>query len=181
MASLRGGDTFDGSRDRRDVLGARAATAADEVEQALARERAEHARHVLRRVVVAAELVGQAGVRIARDRDAGDARELGDVRAHVVGAERAVDADREQLGVADRVEERLDGLARQRAARLVGDRHRGDHRYASHALREQLGDREQRGLAVERVDVRLGQQQIDAAVDQRARLFGVRIGELGGT
>ena len=53
-----------------------------------------------------------------------DARELGDVRPHVVGAERAVDADREQVGVADRVVERLDGLARQRAARLVGNRHR---------------------------------------------------------
>ena len=61
-------DAVDGLRDRGDVLGPRAAAAADEVQHALAREAAEHLRHVLGRVVVAAELVRQAGVRIARDR-----------------------------------------------------------------------------------------------------------------
>jgi hypothetical protein len=44
-------------RDGRDVLGSGAAATADEVEHALARECAEHLRHVLRRVVVLAELV----------------------------------------------------------------------------------------------------------------------------
>ena len=61
---------------------------------------------------------------------------------------------------------------------LIRNRHRRDHRHAPHALREQLLEREQRRLAVERVDVRLGQQQIDAAFDQAARLLGERVDEL---
>jgi hypothetical protein len=163
---------------RPDVLGARPAAPADQVQHALAREVAQELRHVLGGVVVAAELVGQAGVGVAGDRHAGDPRELGDVRPHVVGAERAVDADREQICVRHRVVERLDGLARQRAAGPVRDRDRRDHRHLAHAVLEQLGDRVERGLAVERVDVGLGDQEVDAALDQRARLLGVAVGEL---
>ena len=63
----------------------------------------------------------------------------------------------------------------------IGDRDRRDHRHAAHALREQLLERVQRRLAVERVDVGLGQEQIDAAFDQRARLLAERGDELRGT
>ena len=45
-------------------------------------------------------------------RHGASARELGDVRPHLLRAERAVDADDERLGVLDRDPERLDRLAR---------------------------------------------------------------------
>ncbi|OIQ72029.1 hypothetical protein GALL_463520 [mine drainage metagenome] len=67
-------------------------------------------------LVVLAEGVWQAGVRIGADQGVGDPRELGDVRAHQLGPQRAVQADRERLGVLDRVPEGLDRLARQGAA-----------------------------------------------------------------
>ena len=73
------------------------------------------------RLVVFAEGVGQAGVGIGGDQGVGDARQLGDVRAHQLGAQGAVEPDGERLGVLDRVPERLDRLARQGAARAVGD------------------------------------------------------------
>ncbi len=169
---------LDRGTDRRDVLGARAAATADQVEQALACEVTEDLRHVLGRVVVAAELVGKTGVGIAGGTHARDPRELCDVRAHVLGAERAVDRHREQVRVRDRVEERLDRLTAERAAGPVGDRHRDDHRDAAHALGEQLLERVQRGLAVEGVDVGLGNQKIHPALDQCAGLLRERIDQL---
>ena len=67
-------------RSRAMCAGRRAAAAADEVQQAGFGELAQHARHVLRRFVVAAEGVGQAGVRMRADVDVGDLREDVDVR-----------------------------------------------------------------------------------------------------
>ena len=56
----------------------------------------------------------------------GQARQLGEVRPHVARAERAVDADAPRPRVLDRDVERVERLARQRAAAAVGDRDR-DH------------------------------------------------------
>ncbi len=141
--------------------------------QAVLGEAREHPRHRRRGVVVGAELVGQAGVRVAHDPARVQPRQLGDVGPHLLGAERAVDADREQVVVGDRGVDRLDVLARQRAARAIRDRHRRDHGHPPGAAVEQLGDRVQRRLHVERVDVGLGQQQVDAALEQRLGLRAV--------
>ena len=69
--------------DGADVLGRRAAAAADDVDQAGRGELAEQRRHGVRALVVAAEFVRQAGIGIGADQRVGDARELGDVRAHL--------------------------------------------------------------------------------------------------
>ena len=79
-------------------------------------------------------------------------REIGEVRTHVAGAERAVDADAERLGVADGNVERLERLPRQRAAALVGDRERDHQRQADLLLEEDVLDRHQRRLRVQRVE-----------------------------
>ena len=63
-----------------DVVGRRAAAAADDVDQPLARKGLDLPRHELRALVVAAEFVGQAGVGIGHDEGVGDVAELGDVR-----------------------------------------------------------------------------------------------------
>ena len=95
------------------------------------------------------------------------------MRAHLFGAERAIEPGRERRSVPHRVPERFRRLSRQGAARAVGDR-AGDHdRHADAALLAQLGDRIERRLGVERVEDRLDQQQLDAAVEQPARLFGI--------
>ena len=95
--------------------------------------------------------------------------QLGDVRAHLGGAERAVDADDQRLGVLDRAPERLDGLPGQRAAGQVDDRHRDPQRQ----VRGDLAGGGDRGLRVQRVEDRLDQQQVDAALGQRRDLLGV--------
>ena len=108
----------------------------------------------------------------------GDGGDLGDVGPHQLGAERAVEADRERLQVPHRVPERFRRLARQRAARAVGDG-AGDHQRQLDAhLVEHLEHREAGGLGVERVEDRLDQQHVGAALDQAARLLGVGLAQL---
>jgi hypothetical protein len=128
-------DAIHGSSDGRDVLGTGAAAAADQVEPAVPCELAQHRGHVLRRVIVLAELVRQPGVRVAGGEVRRQARQLLYVGAHVAGTERAVDADREQIGVLDRDLEGLEGLPRQGAPAAIRDRHRADDRHPPRAPR----------------------------------------------
>ncbi len=86
-----------------DVVRRGAAAAADHVDQAGLRELADQPRHVVGGLVVLAELVGQAGVRIGADQRVGDAADVGDMGAQVFGAERAIEADGERACVLHRV------------------------------------------------------------------------------
>ncbi len=95
-------------RDGPDVVGGRAAAAADDVHQPRVSELAQEAARVLGLLVVAAEGVRQAGVRVAGDVRRRDPGKLGDVRPHLLRAQRAVDADDERLGVLDGGPEGLD-------------------------------------------------------------------------
>ena len=96
-----------GAGDGADVLRRRAAAAADDVDQAGRGEFVDQRRHDLGPLVVTAEFVGQSGIGIGADQGVGDAGEFGDVRAHFLGAERAVEADRQRRGVRDRIPERF--------------------------------------------------------------------------
>ncbi len=93
-------------------------------------------------------------------------------------AERAVQAERERLRVAQRIPERLDRLAGQDAAGRVGDGARDHDRQSLAGVVEQLVEREERGLRVQRVEDRLDEEQVDAAVEQRLRLLVIRIAQL---
>ena len=169
---------FDRVRDRADVLGRGAAAAADDVDEAGVRELAEQAGHVFRALVVAAELVGQAGIGIGADERVGEARDLGDMRAHLLRAERAVQPDRERRGVAHRIPERLRRLAGEQPAGAIGDRAGDHHRHVDAACLRDLRDRVDRRLGVERVEDRLDQQQIGAAVEQSVDLLGIGLAQL---
>ena len=72
----------DGLGDGADVVGRRAAAAADDVDECRRGEFADLRRHRLRALVVLAESVGQAGVRIGADERVGDAGDLGEMLAH---------------------------------------------------------------------------------------------------
>ncbi len=110
---------------------------------------------MLGRVVILTELVRQARVRVHADPSLGYFRQLFYIRAQIIGAERAVEPDRERPDMADRVVECLERLARQRAPGRIGDRP-GDHDGDCRAARlEQRLERVDSGLGVERVEDRL--------------------------
>ena len=156
-----------------DVLGGGAAAAADQVQPAPGREIAEQSRHLFGGLVVFAEGIGEAGVGVAAHPDRSEAGELLDVRAHLGGAQRAVDPDGKRVRVRDRVPEGLDGLARERAAAAVGDRDRNNDRNAPAALLETIFNGRERRLGVQGVEDRLHQQEVDPAFQEAAHLISV--------
>src|SRR6185312_7208672 len=111
--------TADRLRDRARVLRRRAAARAGDVEVTVERELAQERRGHVGRLVVAAERVREAGVRMARQKARRDRGKVSDVRPHLLRAQRAVDADDQRVGVLDRRPERVDRLAGEHAAREV--------------------------------------------------------------
>ena len=83
----------DGFGHRPDVLRRRPAAAADDVQPSGFGPFADLGRHHLRRLVVLAKLVGQAGVRVGADGNVGNAGEFLHVLPELLRAERAVQAD----------------------------------------------------------------------------------------
>ena len=106
----------------------------------------DHLGHRLGRVVIAAEFVGQAGIGMRADQRVGDAGQFGDIGAQLLGAQRAIEADGEGVGVAHRMPERFRRLARQRAARQIGDGAGNPDRQAHAQFVERFLDGEDRGL-----------------------------------
>src|SRR3569833_574027 len=99
--------------DRRDVIRRRATAAADNIDETRAGELADQLGHEFRAFVVISELIEQAGIRIGADEAVGDAADLLDMRAHFLGAERAVEPDGHRPSVRYRIPERGRRLARQ--------------------------------------------------------------------
>ena len=159
--------------DGADVLRRRAAAAADDIDQPLAGEILDLRGHEFRALVILAEFIGQAGIGIGADKRVGDAGNLRQMRAHGVGAERAVEADGERTGMAHRMPEGGRRLAGQRAAGEVGDRAGNHHRQVHALLDEHLVAGEDRRLGVQRVEDRLDQDDVGAAIDQAAQLFAI--------
>ena len=99
--------------------------------------------------------------------------ELGDMRAHLLGAERAVEPDREWRGVTHRVPECLRRLSGEQSSGAVGDGARDHHRQRAARRLERFRDGVDRGLGVERIEDGLDQKNVGAALDQPARLLAV--------
>ena len=167
-----------GGRDPRDVLGSRAAAATHAVDEPVLGKRAQRPRRLLRGLVVAAERVRQAGVRVAEHGDGRDTGEVGEEGAHLRRAERAVDPHGERLGVLDRDPEGVHRLAREGATAAIDDGHGDDERDLVAALVLEILDRRDRRLGVQRVEDRLDQQEIGAAVEQSARDLRVSVAHL---
>src|SRR5690606_15885208 len=139
---------------------------------------AQQFRGLAGRLVVLAERVGEARVRIRAYVDVGYPRQLLDIGAELSCAERTVQTDGRGTRVTNRVPERLGRLTRKRPARSVGDRAGYDQRQIDARLVHCLPDCECGGLRVERVENRLDQQQVDAALDQRLRRHSIGVDEL---
>jgi hypothetical protein len=153
------------------VLRCRAAAAADEIHQPVLGERPQVPTRILGLLVVEPERVWQAGVRMTRHVRGRDPRETLEEGAHLGCAERAVDADDERLGVLHRDPERVRGLAREVAPALVDRREREPER----ELRRGGTRCDDRGLRVQRVEDRLYEEKVDAAITQRTDLLLVRL------
>ena len=156
-----------------DVRRRRAAAAADDVQPAVLGPALDQLGRHLGRLVIGAELVGQAGVGIDADQAVDLRVERIDVGMQLGGAEAAVQAHGERLGVAHRMPERLDGLARQVAAGEVGQGHRDHHRDDLAARLARLVGGEDGGLGVQGVEHRLDQDEVDAAVEQAVDLLAI--------
>ncbi len=161
------------------MVGRGAAAAPDDVEEAAVGPLGDLLRHALGRLVVAAQLVGQAGVGVGADGHVRHPGELLDVLAELVGAQRAVQSEADRAGVAQAVPEGFGRLAGEGPPALVGDRagdHHGDTTLGL-SLEEAL-DGEDRGLSVERVEDGLDQQQVGTAVQQGDGGVGVGLDQL---
>ena len=124
----------------------------------------EQLRSRLGRLVVAAERVRQAGVRVAPDGHVGDARQLGQPRAHLGRAERAVDR-RPRAGSACSIEVQNASTVWPDSVRPLRSTTVSETTSGS-CGRDILGGHD-RGLRVQRVEDRLDQQQVDAALGER--------------
>ncbi len=156
-----------------DVLRRSAAAAANNVHDAALRPALDFVGQHLGRLVVAAEGVGQAGIRVGRDVAVADAGKFLDVLAQFLGAERAVQAKRQWLDMVQRIPESLGGLAGQRAAGGIGNRPGNHHRPAPAGVVKELLDGEQRGLGVQCVEHGFDEQDVGAAFNQSLDRFQV--------
>ena len=172
--------TADRFGDGVDVRGRGAAATADDIEPAVLGPFLELRRERFRRLGETGRQhgVGQPGIRIGADRYVCNPSQLFDERPHLLRAERAVDADAQQLVVRDGVPVCLDRLARKGAPAEIGDGEGDHHRHAAAGLFEILVNGEERGLGVQRIEDRFQQQNVHAAVQQPARLLGIGRDEL---
>jgi len=156
-----------------DVLGSRAAAAADDVDQARLAVLAQDLGGLRRALVVLAEGVRQPRVGVGAHVAIGDRGQLLDVGAQQAAAERTVQAHEQWLGMADGVPERLGGLPGQHPAGGIRDGARDRQRQRHARLVEQRQRGVDRRLGVERVDHGLDEQKIGTAEQQAARGFQV--------
>ena len=112
------GDRFGG---RADMIGRGAAAPANQVHQPVPGKFLQFGRELLWRFVIFAELIGQAGIGVGTHQRVRLGRQIGDRRAQIFRAEGAIHADGEGFQVPHGVPEGFRGLARQIAARQIGD------------------------------------------------------------
>ena len=167
----------DGFGEGANVGRGRATAAADDVHHPFGRIFAQYSGHVFRRVVVAAELVGQSRVGINAGIGVHHLRQGIGVVAKGLGPQRAVQPHDERPGVHDRVVDGFGRLARQVPAAGV-DNGAGDHQRPFDArfieVAQDAGDGR---LGVECVENGLDEQDVGPAVHQAACRLGVGIGQ----
>ncbi len=115
---------------------------------------------------------------MAADGQIRQTRQLFDVGSQLRSTQRAVEPDGEEIRVTDGVPERLDRLSRQRPSARVRDRPRHHQWDIEPALIQQAPHREERSLAVERIEDRLDHEQVDPALEERVGLSAIGGGEL---
>ncbi len=133
--------------------------------------------HFVRAAVEPTHTVGHSGVGVAahvRCRHSGECFQIG---ANLFGSECTVEPEADGREMLHRSVERFNGLSEQRHS--SGEDGTGNHDGQFHLLFiEDLPDREQAGLHVQSIKAGFREQQIAAAIDEPADLFGIRIDHL---
>ena len=111
-----------------DMFRCGSAASTHQVQKTGCREFSEHFRHVLRRVVVAPELVGKPGIGVATDMGLGGPGEIIHIGPQLGRAQSAIEADGQRPRVAYRVPECLHRLSGQGASAEIGNGSR-DHQW----------------------------------------------------
>ena len=153
--------------------GCRAAAAADHVDEPFVHPVADQLRGGFGQLVILSQFVGQARIGIGQDQRVGIFRQFGQIGAQQVRAERAIDADRQRLQVPQRIPEGVDRVARQVAARHVGDGEAEHQRHRTAGGGFGFARGHAGGLGIERVEAGFDQQEVDAARDQRVALLAI--------
>src|ERR1700730_12657006 len=122
--------------------------------------------------------IGEYGIRTPAHVKRSDSRELLDERLHFIRTERTIQTNDEWLGVRDGDKKRFHGLTAQGPSGPIRDRARNHERKVLSGLLENLRDREERRLRVERVEDCFYNQKIDASCDQRAYLIEISLSKL---
>ncbi len=171
-------DSFHGFRDCADMSGRGSAASADDVQKPLFGEFADDRRHLIGRLFVFAENVGQSCVRVCADEARRFCREFGEVRVHLLRAERAVETDREKLfGVKHGDEEGFRALSGEHSSAGVAERRREHDGDSGVAGPHGVADCVDRRFCVEGVEDRFDEEDVGSSVDQRFRLNLIGCGE----
>ena len=165
-------DAFHRFRDRGNVLGRIAAAAAHQIDEAIGGEVLGILAHVLGFQIKArgGERIRQAGVRIGRDKAIRLRRQFLQEGPHQIGAQRAVQTDRQRLHMPHGVQISLGRLRRNH--RFTATAHRGrnhDGPLDAIGIKDFLG-RHQRGLGVEGVEDGFDHDDVRTTGDQTANL-----------
>ena len=155
-----------------------ATASADDVDQSLGDILFHLHGHLGGCLVIAAEAVGESCIGVARDVVGGTCGKCLEVGFHLCGTERAVESHREDIGMAHRGEERVEGLSREGAPSGIGDGHREhDGQALAHALHYAFGGIDG-CLGVECVEDGLDEQCIHTALDEGLDLFVIGFHQL---
>ena len=171
----------DGLDDRGEVGGRRTAAAADQRQAELLDELGVRGGELLGRERVGRALLGehrQAGVGHAGDGDAGVAREVAQVLAHLGRAGGAVEPDRVDAQRLQRRQRRTDLRAHEHRARGL-DRHLDHDREVLAGVGQRTPRADDGGLGLQQVLRGLDEDGVHPAVDHAAGLFGVRVAQQG--
>ena len=153
------------------MLRRRSAAAANDVEPSVTSELTQDFRGFIGGLVVAAEGIRQPRVWMAAQVNRRDLGKFLDIGPHLFAAQSAVDANRKKTCVRYRVPKGFNGLARKRAAAVIGDRDGSHHRYPAPCFRKIFLESEKRSLRIESIEDRFGEQHIGPAVDQTTCLL----------
>ena len=161
-----------------DVFWAGATTTAHNIDPAILGKLANLISKLIGGHIVAAKGIWQPGVGVTRGEHLTELVHLLHIRAHLVWPQRAINAHADERSAMDRGPIRIHGLAAQGASALVGDGHTGHHWNPSCAIGKQLLNCVERRLLIERVKCGLGQQDIDAALQQCRGLVVIGLHDL---
>ncbi len=170
----------DGVGNRLDMRRRSAAATAGDVDEAafgeILKQRRSHVRGFVKAGI--AHRIGQAGVGINTDEGVGNFRQFFCVRPHQCRTQCAVEANRQRLGVPDRIPESRYGLSRQDASGGIGHGTGNHDRQAQARFFKEGIDGEQRCLAIQCIENGFDQQYVGAAFYQAAGLFQIRRNQL---